>query len=44
VEARGATRDLLRAVGLEERLGRVSRRVSMDDVVRGFEESAPGAG
>ncbi len=37
VEARGATRDLLRAECLEERFGRMSRRLSLDDVVREFE-------
>jgi high affinity sulfate transporter 1 len=39
VEARGTTRDLLRAEGLEDQVGHVSRRVSLDDVVRAFEES-----
>ena len=32
-EAHGAVRDILRAGGLEERVGRVSRRISVDDVV-----------
>jgi MFS superfamily sulfate permease-like transporter len=33
VEARGAVRDILRAEGLEERVGSISRRVSLDEVL-----------
>jgi high affinity sulfate transporter 1 len=35
VEARGGVRDLLRAVGLEEDVGRISRRASLAEVVAG---------
>jgi high affinity sulfate transporter 1 len=46
VEAHGAVRDLLRAEGMEERVGDVSRRVSVDDVVRSLPEAGahPAAG
>ncbi len=44
VEARGDARDLLRAAGLEERFGSVNRRLSLDDVVREFEEEPRAAG
>ena len=33
IEARGAVRDILRAEGLEERVGSISRRVSLDEVL-----------
>jgi SulP family sulfate permease len=33
VEARAAVRDLLRTEGLEERLGQISRRLSVDDII-----------
>jgi sulfate permease, SulP family len=33
VEARAAVRDLLRASGLEEHIGQISRRLSLDDVI-----------
>jgi SulP family sulfate permease len=33
VEARAAVRDILRAEGLEERLGQINRRMSVDDVI-----------
>jgi sulfate permease, SulP family len=33
VEAHAGVRDLLRAEGLEERLGQISRRVSVDDII-----------
>jgi MFS superfamily sulfate permease-like transporter len=37
VGAHGAVRDMLRVEGLEERVGEVSRRIALDDVVREFE-------
>jgi sulfate permease, SulP family len=33
VEARSTVRDILRAEGLEERLGQISRRMSVDDII-----------
>ena len=33
VEARASVRDILRAEGLEERLGQISRRMSVDDII-----------
>jgi high affinity sulfate transporter 1 len=33
VEARAAVRDLLRAEGLEEHLGQINRRLSLDDII-----------
>ena len=33
VEAHAAVRDILRAEGLEERLGQISRRMSVDDII-----------
>jgi MFS superfamily sulfate permease-like transporter len=36
VEARAPVRDILRADGLEERLGQISRRMSVDDFVEAF--------
>jgi MFS superfamily sulfate permease-like transporter len=44
VEARASVRDLLRAVGLEEKTGRVSRRNSLADVIaeRGESGATPG--
>jgi high affinity sulfate transporter 1 len=36
VEAHAAARDLLRAEGLEERLGQISRRLSVDDIIETF--------
>ena len=33
VEARAAVRDILRAEGIEERLGEISRRISVDDII-----------
>ena len=36
VEARAAVRDMLRAEGLEERLGQINRRMSVDDVIETF--------
>jgi len=42
VEARATVRDLLRAGGLEARMGSVSRRISLDDVIQSFGEPAVG--
>jgi sulfate permease, SulP family len=42
VEAHARVRDLLRAAGLEETLGGLSRRMSLDELVAGF-EAAPSA-
>jgi hypothetical protein len=36
VEAHAAGRDILRAEGLEERLGQISRRMSVDDIIETF--------
>jgi SulP family sulfate permease len=36
VEAHAAARDILRAEGLEERLGQISRRMSVDDIIETF--------
>jgi sulfate permease, SulP family len=36
VEARAAVRDILRAEGLEGRLGQISRRTSVDDSIEGY--------
>jgi high affinity sulfate transporter 1 len=36
VEARAPVRDILRAEGLEERLGQISRRMSVDDIIEAF--------
>ena len=33
VEAHAAVRDLLRAEGLEARIGQISRRLSVDDII-----------
>jgi len=41
VGARAAVRDILRAEGLEERVGHIDRRVSVADVVDEFQGSAP---
>jgi hypothetical protein len=41
VEAHGAVRDMLRAEGLEQRVGEMNRRVALDDVVRGFLAQPP---
>jgi len=37
VDARGATRDLLRAEGLEEKVGRIERFSSVADVLDAFQ-------
>jgi MFS superfamily sulfate permease-like transporter len=42
VEARATVRDLLRAGGLEARMGSVSRRISLDDVIESFGKPAVG--
>jgi STAS domain len=42
VEARATVRDLLRAGGLEARMGSVSRRISLDDLVESFRKPAGG--
>jgi len=42
VEARANVRDLLRAGGLEERMGQVSHRVSVDDVIESLGTPAVG--
>jgi MFS superfamily sulfate permease-like transporter len=42
VGGHGAVRDILRAEGLEGRVGEVTRFVSLDDVVREFEAGGPG--
>ena len=42
VEAHAAARDILRAEGLEERLGQISRRMSVDDIVETFHHPTPG--
>jgi high affinity sulfate transporter 1 len=36
VEARASVRDILRAEGLEERLGQINRRMSVDDMIEAF--------
>ena len=36
VEAHAAVRDILRAEGLGERLGQISRRLSVDDIIETF--------
>ena len=36
VEARASVRDILRAEGLEERLGQINRRMSVDDIIEAF--------
>jgi MFS superfamily sulfate permease-like transporter len=36
VEARASVRDILRAEGLEERLGQIGRRMSVDDIIEAF--------
>lgn len=36
VDARASVRDILRAEGLEERLGQISRRMSVDDIIGAF--------
>jgi high affinity sulfate transporter 1 len=36
VEARAAVRDILRAEGLEERIGQISHRMSLDDILETF--------
>jgi sulfate permease, SulP family len=36
VEARASVRDILHAEGLEERLGQISRRMSVDDIIGAF--------
>ena len=36
VEARASVRDILRAEGLEERLGQISRSMSVDDIIGAF--------
>jgi SulP family sulfate permease len=36
VEAHAAVRDILRAEGLEERIGQISRRMSVDDIIERF--------
>jgi hypothetical protein len=33
VEAHAPVRDILRAIGLEERMGHISRKVALEDVV-----------
>ena len=43
VEARASVRDLLRAGGLEARMGSVSRRISLEDVIESFGKPAVGA-
>jgi len=40
VEARGSVRDLLRAVGLEEHVGHISRRISLADAIADAGEPA----
>jgi hypothetical protein len=42
VEARASVRDLLRAGGLEARMGSVSRRISLEDVIESFGKPAVG--
>lgn len=42
VEAHAAVRDLLRASGLEARMGSVSRRISLDDVIESLGKPAIG--
>jgi len=41
VGARAGARDMLRAVGLEERIGRIDRRISMADVVDELQGNPP---
>jgi sulfate permease, SulP family len=36
VEAHAAVRDILRAEGLEDHLGPISRRLSVDDIIEGY--------
>jgi sulfate permease, SulP family len=43
VEARAEVRDLLRSGDTRARVGEVDRRISLDDVVRDFESTPPGA-
>jgi sulfate permease, SulP family len=38
VEAHATVRDTLRAAGLEERIGQISRRLSLDDVIETFRQ------
>jgi len=43
VEAHAAVRDLLRAEGLDERVGPLSRRISVADIVESFRTPDVGA-
>ncbi len=43
VGARAGVRDLLRAEGLEQRVGHIDRRLTLADVIEDFQQSAPGA-
>ncbi len=42
VGARAGVRDLLRAEGLEQRVGHIDRRLTLGDVIEEFQRSAPG--
>lgn len=42
VDAHASVRDLLRTGGTESRIGEVSRRIALDDVVESFRAAAPG--